>query len=516
MRIFIFFCLFSCVACSQKKAEQGEQQKIRISLNNEPPSLDPRKARDFVSSAILPLLFEGLPSLSEAVDLSPDGKTYTFHLRETKWSDGTSVTAEDFASSWKSVLDPQFPTDLAYQLFLIRNGRAAKMGEVSLDAVGVKVQDSSTLVVELEQPIPYFFELLENPPFLPVSTKVSLKCPDWAKEAEHFVSNGPFQMQEWSHANQLIFVKNPHYSKYDDIQLEEVDFIIANADTALRMFEEKKLDWVGSPLGTLPIDAIAHLKQENQLQTDPFLGTAFLRLNTTKAPLTSTALRKALSLSLDRSAITEHILQGGQKTATHLVPPEMGLNLHQNNLKQEDVSRLLALAKEELGGTIAPVIISYAQDERRAAIVQAIQNQWKEKLHLDVEMEAIESKTYFQKLSKGELQVALGSWTADFNDPINFLEVFKYKENGTNNTGWENEQYVDLLNRSALCKDQEERNQLLREAECLLMEEMPLIPLYHLTLNYLKREDLQGVALSPMGHLDLREAKLDHPSLSKR
>lgn len=514
MRIFIFFCLLFCVACSQKKPEKTEAQAIRIGLSNEPPSLDPRKARDFVSSAILPLLFEGLPSLSEAVDLSPDGKTYTFHLRKTNWSDGTDVTAEDFASSWKSVLDPQYPTDLAYQLFLLRNGRAAKMKEVNLDEVGVRAQDLQTLVVELEYPVPYFLELLESPPFLPVSIRVSLQHPDWAKEAEHFVSNGPFQMKDWSHANQITFIKNPHYSKHADIRLEEVDFIIANADTALRMFEEKKLDWVGSPLGTLPIDAIAHLKQENQLQADSFLGTAFLRLNTEKAPLTSVSLRKALSLSIDRSAITEHILQGGQKPATHLIPPEMGLGLAQS--EQEDFFHLLAQAKEELGGTIAPIIISYAQDERRAAIVQAIQNQWKEKLHLDVEMEAIESKTYFQKLSKGELQIALGSWTADFNDPINFLEVFKYRGNGTNNTGWENQQYIDLLNRSALCKDQEERNQLLQKAECLLMEEMPLIPLYHLTLNYLKRNDLKGVILSPMGHFDLKEARLEYPSLSKR
>ena len=158
---------------------------------------------------------------------------------------------------------------------------------------------------------------------------------------------------------------------------------------------------------------------------------------------------------------------------------------------------------------IDPIVISYLNNERNTSIVQAVQRQWENTLGLKVELEAIEPKIFFQRVAQKDFQIAAGSWTADFNDPINFLEVFKFKNEGTNHTGWENGEYIDFLNRSALCKDRKERLALLAKAEQILLNEMPIIPIFHFSLNYLKRDELKGVVLSPMGQLDLRWAYLE-------
>ncbi|HSX12856.1 MAG TPA: ABC transporter substrate-binding protein, partial [Chlamydiales bacterium] len=262
-----------------------------------------------------------------------------------------------------------------------------------------------------------------------------------------------------------------------------------------------KLDWMGSPLSTLPVDAITTLKD---VQKSPFLATGFCRLNVLSGPLSDRQFRRALALSVDRKAIVEHLLRGGQTVATSLVPKEMGISEGYFEPCLVEARAIIS----EIEEPIAPVVISYYNNERNTLIAQTLQRQWQENLNIKVEIEAVEPKVFFQKISQKNYQIAIGSWTADFNDPINFLEVFKSKDNGTNNTGWENLDYIDLLNRSAICTDKEERKRILHSAEKILMDEMPIIPIYHFALNYVKNEALTGVYLSPQGHLDLRTASL--------
>ena len=523
IRFLLLICII-CAACS-KKESSVPKQILRVGIQSEPASLDPRKARDLDSGVVLRMLFEGLmrvskegvvePSLAERIEVSEDGLRYVFFLKNTNWSDGHPLTAADFVYSWKTILNPQFPTDIAYHLYPIKNARKAKLGEVPLNEVGVSMRDPLTLVVDLEQSTPYFLELLTMPPFFAVPEHIAEKNSNWALEASTMVSNGPFRMDLWSHADQISLIKNPAYWQASDINLSEVDLLVAAPDTGLRMFEENKLDWAGSPLAVIPTDAISSLKEAQKLQCSPFLATSFCRVNVVEKigekqnPLSNKAFRKALAVSLDRSAIVEHILKGGQRKATRLVPSEMKLDADgyfSDNDPQEGL-KLLDAAKETLGDSFGPIVISYYNNERTSLIAQTLQRQWQERLHIAVEIEAVEPKVYFQRVSKKEFQISIGSWTADFNDPINFLDVFKYKDNGTNNTNWENPEYIDLLNRSALCRDLEERSQILRKAEELLMEEMPIIPLYHFVLNYVKNDAWTDVILSPQGHLDLRFAK---------
>lgn len=523
IRIVLFFSVL-LMACSKKEAPLAKQI-ARISIQSEPSSLDPRKARDLDSGVILRMLFEGLmrsskdcgvePGIAASVNISEDGLKYVFHLRNTKWSDGTPLKATDFLFAWKSILDPQFATDSAYHFYPIKNARKVKLGEVPLSDLGVQVLDSQTLMVELEQPTPYFLELLTMPPFFPVPETLVMNYPNWAQEASTMVSNGPFQMDLWNHADQLTFKKNQLYWESEVVCLNGIDLCVASSDTGLRMFEENKLDWMGSPLSMIPTDAISSLKTAEKLKSSSFLATGFCRLNVLSKigekenPLSKVQFRRALSLSLDRSSIVNHLLRGGQTIATSLVPIDMGLStkgyFSDNSL--DDALELLNQVREET--PFPPIVISYYNNERNTLIAQVLQRQWQERLGIRVEIEAIEPKVYFQRISRKEFQIAIGSWTADFNDPINFLEVFKFKDNGTNNTGWENAEYIDLLNQSGLCRDLQERKQILRKAEEILMEEMPIIPIYQFALNYVKNSALMGVSLSPQGHLDLRTASFE-------
>jgi len=513
----IFLCLlFLFGSCEKTKTDS--KQVVRFSLMADPTQLDPRKARTLYDTALVRMLFEGLTRLSQQgdvelaladrVDISEDGVRYVFHLKESKWSNGTSVTAFDFCESWKAILDPQFATDIASQLYCIKNASIAKQRNGSLDAIGVKAIDEKTLVVELEHPIPYFLQLLSMTYFFPVPSQIA-KESSWALSPKTLVSNGPFSLNIWKHSDHLTLVKNPHYWEASSTKMNQVDILIVSDDTAFRMYEEGKLDWMGSPLAVISPDAIKSLKEKNLLSINPFLGTYFYRLNTAleidgkKNPLSDARLRRLLSQSIDRKAIVEHVLQGGQTEANSLVPPAMGLEF-----EEKETSFGIVPLKD-------PLTITYINTERNAAVAQAVKSEWEKKLGLEIAIEAIESKTFFQLLSQGKLQIAAGSWSADFDDPINFLEVFKYSKASTNNTGWENADYVDILNRSDLCKMAQERKELLRKAEAILMKEAPIIPIFHFSSNYMKNPHLVDAKLHPLGVLDFRWASFEDKEVKR-
>lgn len=523
----VFLVLLVLLMGCQKNPSSSSHQTLRINIGSDPQTLDPRKARDLTAVTLMHMLFEGLTrvsktgalemALAKEVETSENGTQYIFHLRKSVWSNGDPVTAFDFAESWRTLLDPQFPSDLAYQLYIIKNARKAKLGEIGLDQVGIQTPDPNTLIVELEQPIPYFLELLSMTSFLPVPHKIAMTNPQWALATETYVCNGPFMPESWKHSDQMRMVKNPRYWQAKEVSLNGIELLMMPGDTEMRMFEEGKLDWAGSPLSTIPVDAVRTLRNSQKLLINPFLATYFYRVNTSekikdkKNPLSNANFRRALAFCLNRQGITDHILQGGQIPARSLVPPEMGLSekgyFHDDHKERARSLLMDALLQLDLTmETLEPICISYSSSERNAVIAQAVQKQLQEGLGIRVELEAVEPKTFFQGISQKKFQLAAGSWTADFNDPINFLEVFKYKDASTNNTQWESAKYIDLLNRSALCRDSEERKGLLREAELILMEQMPIIPVFHFALNYLQRDGLVDVALSPLGQIDFRWA----------
>jgi oligopeptide transport system substrate-binding protein len=507
------------------KSSSAPLQVLRVNLGIDPTNLDPRKARDLNAATICRMLFEGLMrigqsgrpelALAEKVEISSDGLTYTFFLKKAHWSDGTVVTSFDVANTWKTILDPAFPTDIAYQLYLIKNGKQVKAGELTQDKLGVRTPNAEMLIVELEQPTPYFLEACSMSSYLPVPP--SLKESFGTDPSAH-VGNGPFLLASWVHNDEIRLVKSHTYWEEKSVALEEIALLMLSPDTEMRLFEEKKLDWAGSPLSTIPRDALEHLKQTDQLKASPLSGTYFLRVNTQetmgdrKNILAHAGIRRALAMSIDRSGITTHILQGGQSPAYSLVPPDMGL-LGDGYFAEGDLAAARALldnSLQELGltrETSPPLVISFNQAlPYTMPVVQAIQQQWESALGLKVELNIVEPKVYYAQVKEKKFQLAIGSWVADFYDPINFLEVFKFKH--SNHTSWESPKYIDLLNQSQICVGLTERSKLLREAEQLLMQEMPLIPIFHFAMNYLQQETVKGIALSPIGQIDFRWAEL--------
>ena len=280
------------------------------------------------------------------------------------------------------------------------------------------------------------------------------------------------------------------------------------------MYEKKELDWAGSPLSSLPFDALIALRKEQQLKVKPFLATYFIRTNTQAAPFDHPLLRKAFALAISRKEIIEHVLQGDQIPATGMVPTSMGLG-GEPYFADADIATAKQLFDQVMKernlavGQFPEVRLMYVTSERNHLIAQTLQQQWFDAFGLRISLEGIERKVYYDKLSKQDYQLASSNWVADFNDPCNFLEAFKFKQGSSNNTAWEQPSYIQLLDQASRTAGTEERLSLLRQGEKLLIEEMPVIPIYHFTMLYVNQDRIKDVVLSSMGGIDFKWASMN-------
>ena len=525
--VFVLFAFLTALCCSCKDGTSpipwsSNNDVLSIAMADDPQSLDPRLVRRLETVTALRMLYEGLlttdregqviPGIAERYALSDDNKTYTFFLRDSTWSDGTPLTAQDFVETWRSVLSPSFPAPNAYQLFLIKGAKEAKEGTLPLEAIGVNAVDDKTLVVELKEPAPYFTELVSSYFFYPVSKPMRVSGGEWNRN--EVVGNGPFVLKSWKRRAEFLVKRNPHYWDAANVKVAAVSLQILDENTALQLFKAGSLDWAGSPLSALPQDAMASLKKQGLLKVASGAGTHWFRVNTMKPPFNNAKMRKAFALAINRQAIVDHITKGGQQPAMQLVPPAFGLR-PQNYFSDHNSSVANALFEEALKeegisrDALPPIALRYAANrDREHKVAQAVQQQWKKVLHVDVALDNTESQVLYDKMRTGDYQLCLGSWFADFQDPINFLEVFQFKDNPTNQTFWHSLSYARLLDRSSQATSERKRNALLTEAETELMAAMPVIPLFHSAYNYLESDRVEGVVLSPLGILDFKHAVL--------
>ncbi|MFE1629657.1 peptide ABC transporter substrate-binding protein [Brevibacillus reuszeri] len=495
---------------------------LKLNLHSEPPTADPGIAEDTTSGTIITATFEGLTRVgkdnkvheaaAESYTVSEDGKKYTFKIRDNKWSNGDAVTAKDFEFAWKRALDPKTASNYAYQLYYVKGAEAYNKGTGKVEDVGVKAVDDKTLEVELNNPTPFFLELVAFKTYFPVNQKVVEGNEKWATDAKTIVGNGPFKMETWEHKSKLIVVKNDNYWDKDNVKLDKIEFsMVEDENTELSMFENGELDWAGSPTSALPTDAIPALKESGKMTTQPIAGTYFYRFNTEKAPFNNAKIRKAFAYAIDRQGLIDNILQAGQLPATGYVPMSMALN-KDGYFKDKDLEaakKMLEEGMKEAGISKFPAItLSYNTSEGHKKIAEAIQDQWKKNLGVDVKLENKEWKVYLDDVHQGKYQVARAGWLGDFNDPINFLEMFKDKDGGNNDTRWENPKYKELLNQSALEPDLEKRKAILAEAEQILMDEMPIMPIYYYTQSWVKNDKVDGVIIDGLGAVDYKYADI--------
>ncbi|MFQ5898641.1 MAG: ABC transporter substrate-binding protein [Candidatus Methylomirabilia bacterium] len=313
-----------------KHAYRDDGKTLIINNHTEIQTLDPGIARGVPEHRIQIGLYEGLlsydpkttrpvPGVAEKWEISKDGKTYTFHLRDAKWSDGKAVTAYDFEYAWKRVLDPATASDYAHQLYYIKGAKEYNTGESgNPDTVAVTAKDDKTLVVELENPTPFFLDLMPFFTYYPVRKDVVEQHGNRWTLPEHHVGNGPFRLKEWVTNDYLLLEKNPNYWDAGNVKQQEIKFLpTQNVTTAFNLYDTQACDIITA----VPLEFIEQLITRRDFHSTTYLGTYFYSFNVRKKPFDDRGVRKALALALDRRIIVEKITKGGQKPAYHYVPP---------------------------------------------------------------------------------------------------------------------------------------------------------------------------------------------------
>lgn len=505
------------------------QQVLKLNLSNgEPTSIDPAKAFDDDSMEVVNNLFEGLtrldknhqpkPAVAERIEESEDGLTYTFHLRDNaKWSNGEPVTAEDFEYAWKRVMDPETASSAAHLMFFIKNAEDYNEGKASVDEVGVEAKDDKTLVVELEEPTPFFVQLTAYTPFAPVYKKgvEGEKNPFGA--AKGYVSNGPFKIKSWKHDDKIVAEKNEHYREADRVQLATIQWkMVTEATTAYQMYQSGELH-MGEAPGEIPTDLTPRLIENGKAQVTDSSGLEFYRFNVEEEPFTNKKIRKAFALAIDRKAIVEQVVQGGQKPAYAFVAPgtvsragdfrKNGKDYVQDD-QIEQAKQLLKEGMEEEGWEKLPkVTILYNSDDKHKKVAEAIQEMWRKHLSADVELQSREVKVYFDDQKSGNYVVSRSSFLPDYNDPYNYLESFQ-SDHSMNRTGWRDEIYDQLLEQARGETEEEKRMELLHQAEARLLEEMPIFPLYYYNSVVIQKPGVKNILRHIVGPNDYRFAKI--------
>jgi oligopeptide transport system substrate-binding protein len=515
--------LLQLLAGCSPPSHKPKRQELRLNLKSEPPTLDPRKATDTTSNAVLNLCFEGLtrmdpegnpiPAAAVSWTQSEDQLRYVFTLREGYWSDGEKVTAYDFEKSWKTMLDPQFPCEFAADLYIIKHGRAAKLGKCPLNEVGIVALDANTLQIDLEHPVPYFLSCLASHAFFAVPAHVVERNPQWLDQ--QYVGNGPFLLKERHYHLSITLEKNPFYWDTEHVRLETIFFALIQDDsTELTMFENGELDWAGYPLSNIPSEAIPSLSKTGALHQYEIAGTYCYVFNTTQFPFTNASIRRAFALAINREEIVNNITLMHQTPAMNLVPPLLWKETP-HYFQDHDIieaKRCFAQGLSELGITAAafpPITLSYNTLSGHHKIAQAIQEQWSKALGIHVKLANKEWKVFLDELRLGQFQVARLGGIASVEDPSTFLDEYRYLSNGKNCAKWSSPRYTALLEEADLVTDQTERFSILRQAEELLIHEMPIVPIYFYTGVYLKQPYVQGVYISKLNQLDLKWAYVD-------
>jgi len=460
-----------------------------------------------------PVDLEPRPGVAEAWDVSDDGLTYTFHLRpDAKWSDGRPVTAEDFAYSWRRVLTPANAAEYAYMLYPIHG--AEDYFKAALDApaaadwsrVGVRVEGPHRLVVRLKQPCAYFLDLAAFHTYLPVRRDVVETYGDQWTFPEHIVSNGPYRLVSWEFRSRMRWEKNPYYWNADAVALERIESrVFEHPNTALLAYETGAVDLttIVPNLAVLPLLEAQRAQRRRDVVYGRRLATYFYRFNCTAAPLTDPRVRRALVLAIDRGEIIDRAARGGQQPAHAFVPPGMKGYEPVEGIPEdvEKARRLLAEAGHPDGKGLGELAILVNKGFDHVPLAEVIQQQWRTHLGLNVRIEKVEWKVFLDMVHGLEYQIARGGWYGDYVDPNTFLDMF-LTGGGNNETGWSNAAYDRRIADAAREIDPARRTRILRQAERLLLDEVPIMPIYYYTAAFLVRPGLEGVEPNLLNRID--------------
>ncbi|MGC6427277.1 MAG: peptide ABC transporter substrate-binding protein [Akkermansiaceae bacterium] len=505
--------LFSC----QKKSDievANEAGILIVGNSNEPKGLDPHLVSGVLESNIIRALFEGLciehpsedgkalPGAAMKWEASEDFTEWTFHLNpEAKWSDGKTVTTEDFIFSYQRLLspDPGWPAKYGEMLYFLKNGEAYNKGEITdFSKVGVRADGDFILKLKLRGPIPFLPEITKHYTWYPVPKHIVLKHGEmntafsspWTRPG-NLVSNGPFKLKTWRTNHILEVEKNEHYWDAQKVSLNGIRYLpIKNYYTETRMFGDDQLHITY----TVPSELIpmAQEKYPEMLRQEPYVGIRFLRTNTKSPPFDNPKVRRAFALAIDQKSMCEKILQGGQQPASGIVPP-FGQYEPPNLIAfdPEAAKKLLAESGYQSTSSFPDITLLTTNSDSALRESEALQAMWQKHLGIKVRIQQREWTTYLQKQYDSDYDLAVSGWIGDYLDPTTFLEMW-ITGGGNNNTGWGSQNFENLLKKAEQTADVPHRMSLLAEAEKDLLTATPVLPIYWYRTNYLVRPEVKN------------------------
>lgn len=450
------------------------------------------------------------PAGAETVDISDDKLVYTFHLREdATWSNGDPVVATDYEFAWQQALNPEVASDYAYMLYFIHNAEPYFNGEVEWSEVGVKVIDEYTLEVTLDNPLPYATDLFAFPTLAPINQKFyeEVGADKYATDAEYFCCNGMYELTEWSHNSQIVFQKREDYWNADAVGPDEIVYkIITDSQAGLNSYLSREIDYTDLDSGEVVQQAEA---AGFEVGVKPARSSYYLIVNTEDEFMSNQNLRLALAYSIDKQALVDTVYQNDNQPMTSFTPPAIygaagadGPTFQEALLEErgemypasgdlEKAQEYLQAALEELGCTVDELNLSIdcADDSLRRNCATFLQEQWRQNLGIEnITVNSMQTKQVSANRQSGDYCMSLGGWSPDYNDAINFLDLW-VTDGGNNDSFWSNEEYDNLIAQATAEADEEVRQQYLFDAEEILAAEMPIIPLYWQCQNYSYNKD---------------------------
>jgi len=502
-------------------------QTMTIGWGAEPPSLDPGLATDTTSSNVLlnimdplvrlnPDTLEAVPSLAESWDVSSDGKTVTFHLRQDgKWTNGDPVTASDFVYSWKRTLSPELAADYAYQLYGIVGAQEYNACQKNCDAladkVGVSAPDDYTLVVKLTSPQPWFIQQASHHSFLAVNQAAVEQFGDKWTEPQNIVTDGPFKLAKWEHDAEIDLVKNDAWRDAADVSLTSIPGkIIVDGTTRVQAFESGEIDALDG--GGLPPDEIARLKDTPEYESYPALGTYYYGFNIKN--ISDIHERRALSLAVNRQEIIDQIAQADQIPATGMSPKGIsGFDTINPDSPWTPAAGDINQAKDELSQAANPktdINLFFNDSPGHKEIATAVQAQWKE-LGINTTLKQQEWAQYLEFLGpppNDAVDVYRLGWIYDYPDAINGLDLWTC-DSGNNNTNYCDKSYDDLVAQARQTPDDSARYDIYAQLEDKLFGQdgaLPILPIYWYTYPNLEKLSIKDTFnINPLDQFDLTQ-----------
>ncbi len=496
---------------------------FRYNNGAEPETFDPGLAVGQPDGRVCRIMFEGLtvpdpktlaplPGQASRWETSPDGLTYTFHLRPgLEWSDGTPLGARDFAWSWLRVLKPENAARYASLFYPIANAEGFSKGTLhDSTQVGIRAPDDTTLVVRLAQPTPYFIFLTQFYTYLPVPRHILERYGDRWTHPGNVVSNGPFLLAAWRQGDHFEFVRNLRYWDAASVKLDRViAYSVEDLNTSVNLYKAGAIDWTTS--GYIPSEFVPYLLDYADFQHGIYHNVYFYSINVTRKPLGNVWVRRALTYAVDRDAIVNELLKRAHAPWGNFVPAGYPGYQAPPGIAFDPAKARACLARAGYpGGRNFPRIsILFNTSENHRRIAEAIQAMWKRELHVDVELSNQEWGSYLQATTSLQYDVARRGWIGDYLDPNTYLACMVTGD-GNNRTGWGDPRYDALLRQAASEVDPAKRMRMLRDAEALLLDQSPIIPIYQYWITDLVKPYVRGIYPTVLDTHPLKFVWIDH------